>query len=40
MSGHQGDENHLALVRSIYDSPRVLTLDEIDFDGRRHRIRP
>lgn len=40
VSGHRGDENHLALVRSIYDSPRVLTLDEIDFDGRRHRVRP
>ena len=40
VSGHRGDENHLALVRSIYDSPRVLTLDEISFDGRRHRVRP
>ena len=40
MSGHRGDENHPALVRSIYDSPRVLTVDEIDFDGHRHRVRP
>ena len=37
IGGHRGTEDHLKLVRSIYDSPRILTLDEIAFeDGQWH----
>lgn len=39
INGHRGDEGHLDLVRSIYDSPRILTLDEISFEGGKHRVR-
>jgi mannan endo-1,4-beta-mannosidase len=39
INGHRGDEGHLDLVRSIYDSPRILTLDEISFEDGKHRVR-
>jgi mannan endo-1,4-beta-mannosidase len=39
IGGHRGAEDHLSLVRSIYDSPRILTLDEISFEGGKHRVK-
>ena len=39
IGGHRGTEDHLNLVRSIYDSPRILTLDEISFENGRHRVK-
>ena len=39
IGGHRGAEDHLELVRSIYNAPRILTLDEITFDGKRHRVK-
>ncbi len=39
IGGHRGAEDHLNLVRSIYDSPRILTLDEISFEGGKHRVK-
>lgn len=40
IDGHRGvGDEHLNIVRSIYDSPKVLTLDEISFDGKRHTIK-
>jgi len=39
IGGHRGAEDHLNLVRSIYDSPRILTLDEISFENGRHRVK-
>ena len=39
IGGHRGAEDHLNLVRSIYDSPRILTLDEIACEGGRWRVR-
>ncbi len=39
IGGHRGTEDHLSLVRSIYDSPRILTLDEISFENGRHRVK-
>ena len=39
IGGHRGAEDHLNLVRSIYDSPRILTLDEIVCEVGRWRVR-
>ena len=39
IGGHRSGEDHLELVRSIYDSPRILTLDEVAFENGRHRVK-
>ena len=40
IGGHRGAEDHLELVRSIYNSPRILTLDEISYEQGVHRVKP
>ena len=39
IGGHRSTEDHLDLVRSIYDSPRILTLDEVSFEKGRHQVK-
>ena len=39
IGGHRSGEDHLELVRSIYDSPRILTLDEVAFENGKHRVK-
>lgn len=39
IGGHRSTPDHLETVRSIYDAPRVLTLDEIAFEKGRHRVK-
>jgi hypothetical protein len=39
IGGQRSTEDHLDLVRSIYNSPRILTLDEVSFADGRHRVK-
>ena len=36
---HRNTGDHLDVVRSIYDSPRILTLDEVAFENGKHSVR-
>ena len=40
IGGSRSRPEQLNLVRSIYDSPRILTLDEISFQDGKHSVRP
>ena len=39
IGSHRNTEDHKAVVKSIYDSPRVLTLDEIEFKDGKHSVK-
>ena len=36
---HRNTGDHLDVVRSIYDSPRILMLDEVAFENGKHSVR-
>ena len=39
IGSHRNTGDHLDVVRSIYDSPRILTLDEVAFENGKHSVR-
>ncbi len=38
IGGHRSVPEHRELVKAIYDSPRIITLDEMEFKGGKHRL--